>query len=79
LLISDNGYPEQASIALEEVGLSGSGKATHSNNETSSGPVNFFPMLSGTRPLDLEILLGTSGVRISSCLSNVSLVKPRIL
>jgi hypothetical protein len=79
LLISGNGYPEQASIALEEVGLSGSGKATRSSNETSSSPVNFFPMLSGTRPLDLEILPGASGVRISSCLSNVSLVRPHIL
>jgi hypothetical protein len=33
LLILGNGYPEQASIALEEVGLSGTGKATRSNNE----------------------------------------------
>ena len=79
LLISNNGYPKQASIALEEVGLSGSGKATRSSNETSSSPVNFSPMLSGPRPLDLEILPDASGVRISSCLSNVSLVRPHIL
>jgi hypothetical protein len=35
LLISGNGSPEQASIALEEVGLSGSGKATRSIHETN--------------------------------------------
>jgi hypothetical protein len=77
--MSGNGYPEQASNAFEEVGLSGSGKATRSSNETNSSPTDFFPMLSSTRPLDLEILPCASGVGISSCLSNVSLARPHIL